>query len=380
MMTKRTNTATQINGRWMIKVQKNGARRTFYSSKPGRAGLREANAKADAWLDGDITDQRSRVRQLWPDYLADVEARSGYSNYRQIKSIGGAYVLPLLGSRVVADLTVGDLQSLVNKAYKHGAYNSTGTRPLRSGETLSRKTLKNLVFVLKNFLKYCRVIAHATTLNPETLCVPSGSRLNEKHILQPEALQTLFDSDLTTFRGKPRRDELIHAYRLAVLTGLRPGELIGLRWGDITPNDTSLHLRRAINIHGEETHGKNENAVRAVPLTAYSRSVIAAQRAYTLAEGCRVTANEPVFDISCEQTFLKRWYRYCAANDIDKVTLYELRHTFVSIASLLPVGEVKGIVGHSRNMDTFGVYGHRVKAYDQVLSDDLYEVFERLLG
>lgn len=64
MMTKRTNTATQINGRWMIKVQKNGARRTFYSSKPGRAGLREANAKADAWLDGDITDQRSRVRQL----------------------------------------------------------------------------------------------------------------------------------------------------------------------------------------------------------------------------------------------------------------------------------------------------------------------------
>lgn len=379
-MSQRTNTATQINGRWVIKVQKNGVRKSFYSSRPGRAGQREANAKADAWLDGDLIDSRSRVRQLWPDYLADVEARSGYSNYRQVKSIGDSYILPLLGNRAVADLTVGDLQSLVNKAYKHGAYNNSGTRPLLPGETLSRKTLKNLVFTLKNFIKYCRIIAHATMLNPETLCVPAGSRLQEKHILQPEALQTLFSSDITTFREKPRRDDLIHAYRLAVLTGLRPGEVIGLHWGDIAPNDAALHLRRAINIHGEETHGKNENAVRAIPLTAYSRSVIAAQRAQTITEGCDITANEPVFNISCEQTFLKRWYRYCDANGIDRVTLYELRHTFVSIASLLPAGEVKGIVGHSRNMDTFGVYGHKVKAYDQVISDDLYEVFERLLG
>lgn len=379
-MSRRTNTATQINGRWVIKVQKNGVRKSFYSSRPGRAGQREANAKADAWLDGDLTDSRSRVRQLWPDYLADVEARSGYSNYRQIKSIGESYILPLLGSRVVADLTEGDLQTVVNKAYKHGSFHNTGTRPLQPGETLSRKTLKNLLFTLKNFIKYCRIVAHATTLNPETLRVPTGSRLQEKHILQPESLQTLFSSDITIFRGKPRRDDLIHAYRLAVLTGLRPGELIGLHWGDIAPNDTALHLRRAINIHGEETHGKNENAVRAVPLTAYSRSVIAAQRALTQAEGCDITAGEPVFNISREQTFLSRWYRYCAANSIERVTLYELRHTFVSIASLLPAGEVKGIVGHSRNMDTFGVYGHKVKAYDQVLSDDLYEVFERLLG
>ena len=38
--------------------------------------------------------------------------------------------------------------------------------------------------------------------------------------------------------------------------------------------------------------------------------------------------------------------------------LYELRHTFVSVVKTLPAGEVKGLVGHSQDMDTFGVYGH----------------------
>lgn len=52
-MGKRTNTAVWMEkqNRWQVKVQKNGERKTFTSSKPGRVGQREANAKADAWLD-----------------------------------------------------------------------------------------------------------------------------------------------------------------------------------------------------------------------------------------------------------------------------------------------------------------------------------------
>ena len=45
---RRTNTAQWMEkyNRWQIKVQKDGVRKTFYSSKPGRTGQREANAKA----------------------------------------------------------------------------------------------------------------------------------------------------------------------------------------------------------------------------------------------------------------------------------------------------------------------------------------------
>ena len=47
-MGQRTNTATWLPNqqRWQINVQKNGVRRSFTSSKPGRTGQREAGRMA----------------------------------------------------------------------------------------------------------------------------------------------------------------------------------------------------------------------------------------------------------------------------------------------------------------------------------------------
>jgi len=52
-MGKRTNTAAWLPNqqRWQINVQKNGVRRSFTSSKPGRTGQREANARrTHGWM------------------------------------------------------------------------------------------------------------------------------------------------------------------------------------------------------------------------------------------------------------------------------------------------------------------------------------------
>ena len=66
-MGKRTNTAAWLPNqqRWQINVQKNGVRRSFTSSKPGRTGQREANAKADAWLDDGISNTRMLVEAAY---------------------------------------------------------------------------------------------------------------------------------------------------------------------------------------------------------------------------------------------------------------------------------------------------------------------------
>ena len=55
-----------------------------------------------------------------------------------------------------------------------------------------------------------------------------------------------------------------------------------------------------------------------------------------------------------------------------------MRHTFVSIVRLLPSGAVKEVVGHSKNMDTFGVYGHAIKGEDVNTANMLNTVFEEL--
>lgn len=98
----------------------------------------------------------------------------------------------------------------------------------------------------------------------EDLTVPKGARLKGRKILQPDSLRVLLSTDTRVVRGKVEQDENVHAYRIAVMTGLRPGELLGLRVGDL--DGDRVHIGRAINRQNEETSGKNENAIRTVVL------------------------------------------------------------------------------------------------------------------
>ena len=56
-----------------------------------------------------------------------------------------------------------------------------------------------------------------------------------------------------------------------------------------------------------------------------------------------------------------------------------MRHTFVSISKQLPEGKVKSLVGHSRNMDTYGIYGHEVNGELERTAKELDEIFNGIL-
>lgn len=68
------------------------------------------------------------------------------------------------------------------------------------------------------------------------LSIPKNARMGKKNILQPSALKILFDVDSRLYYGKRVFDEYIYAYRFAVATGVRPGELVGLWYGDVKGN------------------------------------------------------------------------------------------------------------------------------------------------
>ena len=331
-MNKRTNTAQweEKYQRWRIAVQKDGVRKQFYSSTPGRTGQREANAKADAWLENDIA-------------------------VKAVESRWRTWVLPIIGKKKVNTLTDRDLQTIINKAAAAGK---------------SRKTLQLIASDLRAFCKYCRK-AKLSTFLPEDVQIPASARYKGKSVLQPADLVKLFSIDTTLYRGKRVHDDFIHAYRFQTLTGLRPGELLGLRWADVQGN--TVNVRRSINIHGEETQGKNQNAIRSFVLSGLARAVLEQQREAT---GTR----ESVFEISSELYYWKRWQAYCKANGIDRISVYELRHTFVSVVKTLPEGEIKELVGHSQNMDTLGQYSHALTGDAENTAQAVNAAFLKLLG
>ena len=357
-MKKRVNTAFWVEKekRWCIAVQKNGTRKRFYSSTPGRTGQREANAKADAWLDDSIRDGRKKVATLYAEWVEELKLTCGTSYVIQCNKYGEYYILPVCGNIRIDELTEGDLQKAIDMSFKKRCLKKGGKRT--SDKPLSRKTLMTIRSTEISFVKWCRRNKYSALFLE--LSIPKNARMGKKNILQPSALKILFDVDTRLYYGKLVFDEYIYAYRFAVATGVRPGELVGLWYGDVKGN--TVNLRRSINRMDEETTGKNENAIRSFDMGKEAREAYEAQVALLKASDIPLNYTTPLFQIPNQRALFKRWKKYQKDNGIEpQVTLYEMRHTFVSVESgVLTDSQLKMLVGHSKNMDTAGVYRHEL--------------------
>jgi len=377
-MKKRVNTAFWVEKekRWCIAVQKNGTRKRFYSSTPGRTGQREANAKADAWLDDSIRDGRKKVAALYAEWVEELKLTCGTSYVIQCSKYGEYYILPVCGNIRIDELTEGDLQKAIDMSFKKRCLKKGGKRT--SDKPLSRKTLITIRSTEISFVKWCRRNKYSA-LFPE-LSIPKNARMGKKNILQPSALKILYDVDSRLYYGKRVFDEYIYAYRFAVATGVRPGELVGVLCGDVKGN--TVNLRRSINRMDEETTGKNENAIRSFDMGKEAREAYEAQTALLKASGIPLNYTTPLFQIPNQRALFKRWKKYQKDNGIEpQVTLYEMRHTFVSVESgVLTDSQLKMLVGHSKNMDTSGVYRHELDGQREDLAAATTAAFRKAQG
>ena len=316
-------------------------------------------------LEEGVVDTNLKCSVLLDSFLEDVKSKTSSDNYRKTKYHINNYIRPSIGQRKINSLTTQQLQSIIDLAFR------TTNHKKDDKHELSRKSLIGIRSTISAFLKYCRK-QNITTLSGELLEIPKAARYQTRQILQPDALKILFNVDTTLYRNKRIKDPNINAYRFAVLTGVRPGKLKGLEWTEIF--DNSIHLTKSINSWGEITSGKNENAIRSITLSPLAQQVLKAQF-----DDYYDNESNYVFPVGSTQYFLRRWKQYCISNDIPTTTLYELRHTFVSIAKSLPEGTVKSIVGHSKQMDTFGVYSHALTNDAEEVSTALQVQFEKLL-
>jgi integrase len=364
-MAKRTNTAVWIEkySRWQINVQKDNERKCFTSYKPGRTGQRECNSKADSWLDENIHNTSMRVSEACTEYLSELKKATGKGNYRNYESFIRVHINPKVGKLKLESLTERHLQSIINDAYARG---------------LAKKTLKSIRACINSILKFCR-ISRYSTLTGESLTIPKGAITHPKTILQPEDLKVLFSDNETLYRRKVVNDSNIYAYRFQVITGLRPGELIGMKWSDIKGD--MLRLQRAINVLGDTTQGKNENACRTFKLIPLAKEILENQKQYQKSAEIK---SEYVFsnqygDPMIEDRYYDSWIRYRKYHDLSKSHLYELRHTFVSMVKSLPEGYLKELVGHSKDMDTYGVYAHTFSDDMSITANMVQNIIENVL-
>lgn len=343
-MSERKNEAAWIESRsrWQINVQADGVRKTFTSSTPGKKGKIEAERKVDEWLETQIVGGNTRCSILLDQFYQQKKDTTSHTNSSQIEYHIRCFIKPVIGMKRIDRVTEDDLQAVIDRAHAAGRY---------------QKTLSNIRATIQAFMKFCRK-KKVTILFPENIVLPRNAPKKEKHIAGPEDIRKLFTITSTCWHMAERQDWYIHAYRFAVLTGLRPGELLGLRWEDL--KDGKIHIRRSINDDGEITQGKNSNARRTLSVQGIAEQELEAQREM-LRRNAVVSPYifpSPESGVTAQKRYRQSWQRYCKHNGLTRTTPYELRHTYVSINDEMPDGLKKKALGHSRNMDTEGVYGH----------------------
>ena len=329
-------------GYWKLNVQQMGIRKSFYSSLDGKAGRKECAKKALAWLSletpSNVADNTT-VDQLYQAFLVDKALET--TDIRSISSRYKNHIKPVIGHKPIIKLTRQDLKRVITTAYSMGG--------------LSKKSLLNLRGDLSSFCNYLDFSNIRHDLRTSNIPIPRGAKKGKKNTLTAKDLYLLFTRTDTVLRHKSCRDDLLYAYRFHVLYGPRPGELMGLQWGDIDFKNNVIHIRRSINEKGKTTDGKNEYAERDLPMTRKAKELLIAQMVY------RYDPDDPterVFGDYSEITYRWRWKLFCECNGITYVTPYELRHTFASVNKKLPVWELDEIMGHVHSGISLGIYAH----------------------
>ena len=354
--------------RWQCKVQRDGERKTFTCSTAGRAGKYQCEDKAAAWLENRSQNKDTKVLLLLDKYiqeLQDTSGAGGTGHVRQYESLIKVWLKPNIGEKRLSDLTEGHLQTILNKAF--------------AKKKLAVKTLTNIRAVMRSFLKWCRSYGW-TALNPENLKIPRGAEKGTRAILYPNDIEKLFLSSDTTFNGEVAKDWHINRYRFAVATGLRPGEIAGLNRADV--KDGILRVQRSYNTASEMTRGKTANAQRTMKLSKLQQSIWDAQMLQLKQAGIvSAVAFPDKKGLRPTQLVASRaWERYTKHNGLSDVTPYELRHTWVSLNKAMPDAYKKAAMGHSKDMDTNGVYDHALPDDLKKIADHVDATFNEILN
>jgi integrase len=335
-----------------------GKRLTRYHNVKGTKREAEAElVRLKAGADkGEYIDASKETLALfidrWETWAATQVSAKTLERY---KELAAHHIRPHLGAMRVQKLKTVHLAELYGKLQKSKADGGAGLSPRTVGHVHRR-----LFQILGQAVKWS-VIA----FNPAAAAKPPRVERTEIEILAPDQVKTI----LHALRG--------HAlYPVAVIglaTGIRRGEMVALRWGDIDLDRGKVHVERSLEQTNDGLRFKAPKTKAGRREISIPPSIVAELRAHWKTQGearlalglGRASADDlalPRPDGSAwpPDSLTSEWARAVRILKLPIVTLHALRHTHASqlIASGLDVVTVSRRLGHSNPTVTLNVYAH----------------------
>lgn len=287
----------------------------------------------------------------WLDYwykdiiLPQIEETTAYGYRGMIKN----YLKPQLGEIRLQKLTARDIQQYYTW--------------LMDEKKLSPNTVIKHHNLLTNTLNAAERQEYITK-NPMRAVSPPKKRQREAKFYTPEQLGILLDKAVGTRLELP---VFICAY-----LGLRRGELCGLRWSDVDLEHKTITIENTRTQAGKkeiEKGTKTASSTRTLYLPDTLCDMLKAAKEHQ--QACRAEYknayddNDYVVVMEDGRPFRPNYLsemfgKFLADNDLPKIVLHELRHTFASLSNQegIPAYNIGKALGHSTPATTQKIYTH----------------------
>ena len=215
---------------------------------------------------------------------------------------------------------------------------------------LSKSTLHQCSVILHQIFK-AAIEDRLIDFNPtESVRLTYSQRVQPREALQDEDIRDII-RQLPRLKGSDSR--LIN---LMIYTGMRRGEIVGLRWEDIDFDNDLIHVRRAVTFISNKPilgETKSKAGMRDIPLLPELKTVLEKDRreeGYVIGKG-DAPITEAMYRRAFERIFKKM--------ELHNATAHVFRHTFLTTAaSSLDLKTLQTIAGHASHVTTMG-YVHK---------------------
>jgi integrase len=339
-----------------------GYRGAFYGPDGKRRWI-SAKTKSECWtkLNAAMTDADrgilpspanltvEKYLSAWlTDRVQGTVSRATYDAYRRDVH---HHIIPELGRRKLKDLSRGDVRRLYRK---------------KRDANLSNRTLAYIHTTLRKALKDA-VDDGSITRNPtdgvKPLKAPERAA-KESRALTPAQVRAL----LSAASG----DRWEALYVVAIHTGLRRGEILGLRWDDVDLEGGRLSVRQSLDTVGTLKTPKRDSSRRTLRLTPSARAALRAHRTRQNEERLKTGEawedNGLVFPNTVGKpmnagNFYRREFQPLlerAGLTDEGFTFHSLRHTFATTLADKGVhpSTAQKMLGHSDIRMTLAIYTH----------------------
>lgn len=263
------------------------------------------------------------------------------------------YIEPHLGRVKLSDLSCQRVQQFYNELL-HPA------DPAKEG--LSPKSIKNVHGILHKALDQA-VKNSLLRLNPTEGCVLPRIVKKEINPLTEAQIKALF----ALLPGHPHE----YLYQIALFTGLREGELLGLSWDCVDLENRTLCVKQQLQrVNGKcqlvpPKNGKSRTLAIAPSVVQLfqkqkERQEVQKQDLGPVWENCGMVFTNPTGGYLSYRTVYDCFKRLVAKIGAPEARVHDLRHTYavLSIQSGDDIKTVQDNLGHATAAFTLDVYGH----------------------